>query len=1052
MTCGNPLPVPGREATKVVTIVFTDLVDSVGLGEGRDPGVVRKVMTSFFDTARQVFERYDGTVQKFVGDAIVAVFGVPVLHEDDPYRAVKAAYSLHAELPRLNARLERDYGVTLRLHTGINTGEATIDEPLAYYPVVLGDVVNVAARLGKEAGEGQIYITDATYRMVRDATEVDRLRSPIKLDGRHQPAVAWQLLAVHDHRARSAGGRSASSLVGRKRDLQQLDFQYEGVEEQGRCQLVVVRGDAGVGKTRLVEEFTQAVRRRNATVLNLRCLPPHGGQVASWPIKELLRQAARAPQTDPPERIRERLAEIVGDERVMAHVAAMLGLAPSIGSADEVNRALHQVVELLARSGTVVVVVDDLHYAEQSLLGLIEHIAGSPRHSPILLLCVSRLEFFERDQPGSGWATSLSNQIPLRPLSADDTERLVANLLSEGEVDSRVSAHIVQAAEGNPLFVEELITMLTEHGALRLGDNRRWEAATDLEASGTPMHIRQVLGARLDRLDDMERAAIDAAAVIGRQFAAVEVAALVPSVDEQGAGKILAELARKELLLLATPLDDRIESGGERFRFRHGLIQEVTHRTIAKETRAELHEAFATWLEQASRPDRTIALHLEKAYEYRVDLGGDNETVRGLAQRAGERLAAAGRSSARGGEPPAHAAALLTRAVELLPESHPGRLAAYLDLAEVLRDSDLESAIEMYDRVATMADAAGDDGAAMHAALGRLEVQWYNGLRSDWDEGRADIDNAVKMFSGLNDNLGLAKARRLLANMYAAKGESTVAREKAEEAIRYVELVPGADRLQAQIRRLYGVILFWGPAPLDEVVEESERAVQWARSRGMYSLEAGALSLLARAAAMRGDFDAARHLNEEARSAVGEDEGELLTAASDSISQGLVELLAEDFPAAERALRRGYEALERRHATASRANVAALLARALLRLGRDVEAEHFTQICEQLAAKGQLDTRIKWRGIRAIVLARRGELQEAESLARAAVELAQGSEQLDSQAEAFADLAQVLRATDAPAKHDEAAGLVRRAAGLYRRKGNVVAERRLLASTEALTP
>jgi class 3 adenylate cyclase/tetratricopeptide (TPR) repeat protein len=1044
MSCGNRLPAQGREASKVVTIVFTDVIDSTKLGEKRDPVVLRSVMTSFFATARQVFEEYDGTVQKFVGDAVVAVFGVPTMRDDDPYRAVRAAYSLHVQLPVLNARFRRAHGVTLRLHTAVNTGELSIDDPSAPYAIMLGDAVTVAARLGEQAADGEILITDVTYRMVRQAIDAEQLTAPVALRGRSEPAIAWRLLGIHDMQTWIAPRPSASPLVGRDLDLEVLDLQYRRVERDGRSQLAVMRGDAGVGKSRLVEEFTRAVRgKRNASILHLRCVPGHGGQDTVAPIRDMLRQAVRAHPNDSPEQIHDRLTEIIDDERVLAHTRAVLGLSDSTSTVDELNRALRRVLESLSQSGTVVMVVDDLHYAEPSLLDFIEHVAGSSRPAPILLLCTARLEFFNEDQAGNGWATNLSNHISvsLGPLTASDTEKLVEHLLSRGEVSPQIRTRIVEAAEGNPFFVEEYVAMLIERGSLRLV-GERWEATADLDAVDTVSKIGQVLGARLDQLNETERAVIDAAAVIGRQYTAEQVTALVPSIDEEAASALLDRLVQKEFLRLTTPAGGAGHGARERFRFRHGLIQEVAYRRVVKTIRAKLHEDFATWLEQASGSDRTIAFHLEQAYDYRIEVGSnDDEATRELARRAGERLAAAGRGRASHEEPPTSAAALLTRAVELLPEGHPQRLTAYLDLADALRNSDLDKAIETYDHVEAMAKRAGEEGVAMHAALGRLEVQWYNGLRSDWDESRPEIDRAIMMFSDADprDDLGLAKARRLLANMYAAKGQSTLAREQAELAVRNVERV-GDDRLQAQIRRLYGVILFWGPTPLDEVVEQSERAVQWAKSKGMYTLEAGALSVLARAAAMRGEFEKARELNQQARSTVEEDEGDLLTAAADTISQGLIELLAEDIPAAERVLRRGYEALEERHATTSRANVAALLARALLRRGRFTEAEHFTQICERLTAIGQLDTRIKWRGIRAIILARRGKLQEAEKLARAAVKLAQDSEQLDSQAEALVDLAQVLRLHATPAKDKEAARLIAQAAELYRRKGNLVAE------------
>jgi tetratricopeptide (TPR) repeat protein len=520
-----------------------------------------------------------------------------------------------------------------------------------------------------------------------------------------------------------------------------------------------------------------------------------------------------------------------------------------------------------------------------------------------------------------------------------------------------------------------------------------------------------------------------------------DLLAVGPGMERDAAARLLGELVRKDFLLYEPTGTGSAESNGGTYRFRHVQIQRAAYRRIPDLNRAELHERYADWLAQrgtqAAAAAEKVGFHLDKAHRDRVqDLGRHDDHTRQLAVRAGEYLALAGQQYVLQGDP-ASAAACLRRAVELLPETHAAWLQASLNLAEAQR-ADVEAAKEAYEAVRQAAHRAGDEPIEMHALLGRLEVEWFEQFKGEWREGREEIERAIWTFVKHGDNLGLAKAWRLLAHAYTSVGDSGKARDAAEQAIEFVRRA-GNERLEAQIFRLYCVILFWGPTPLAEVIQKNEEALEWARARGLHSLEAGALSILARAAAMRGEFEQARQCNREAR-AVITDLGELLTVASESISEGLVELLADNLPAAEKALRDGYRRLEQRGGRSALAVVAASLARVLLLQEREDEAEELIRVCVDAASESQLDTQMKWRQLQALVLARRGQVEEAERIAREAVRLSQRSQQLDSQAEALLDLAEVLRSNS---QVEEARVQAELALHLYDRKGNLVSAARV---------
>ncbi len=374
-----------REMRKTVTIVFADVSGSTALGERLDAEAVRRVMGRWFESARMVLERHGGTVEKFVGDAVMAVFGIPTLHEDDALRAVRAAAELETALAELNAALERDHGVRLEVRTGVNTGEVVAGEGET---LATGDAVNVAARLEQAAQPGEILLGPDTYHLVRDAVAADPVRS-LRLKGKAEPVEARRLRSVRPGVA-GVERRLDAPLVGRTLELAQLRQAYERTVRERRASLFTLLGPAGIGKSRLVDEFSNSIDGE-ATVLRGHCLP-YGEGITFWPLVEMLQGSGREA---PGERVRELLAGDPDADLVAARLGVAVGGTDAAGSTEDAFWAVRKLFERVARMGPLVVVVDDLHWAEPTFLDLIDHVADWSRQAPILLLCVARPELLE---------------------------------------------------------------------------------------------------------------------------------------------------------------------------------------------------------------------------------------------------------------------------------------------------------------------------------------------------------------------------------------------------------------------------------------------------------------------------------------------------------------------------------------------------------------------------------------------------------------------------------------------------------------------------------
>jgi class 3 adenylate cyclase/tetratricopeptide (TPR) repeat protein len=1034
--CGSAMSTPSNAAKRsFVTVVRNDVVGSTRIGERRDPELVQHVLARYFEAARSAIERHGGTIEQFLGDAVVAIFGLPVLHEDDGLRAVRAVAELRDHLSRLNQELQREPGVSLLTRTAVNTGEVVSGNRPGQ---LAGDVMNVVARLEAAAQPGEILIGQPTWQLVRDAVVVEKI-APLILKGKADPVQAYRLLEVLPD-APGHARRTDIPLVGRRLELDLLAWAHERMVHERASHLITLLGPPGIGKTRLVDEFARTMGD-DVAVLRGHCLP-YGDAITYWPIIEIVRQAAGITASDAAQTARDRLAALVaGEDRASAlltRIMQLLRLQEGTATPEDLYWALRRLLELLARRRPLIMIIDDMNWAESPLLDLIEHVAVWSRDAPILLICMARPEFFD-NRPSWPWGSLNTSTAILSPLRQRGTEQLIAHLLGHAEIDPRARSYIVEVTKGNPFFVEELVAMLLDEELLRLTGGQ-WTAAKDLTHVPVPMTIRATLTARLDHLSRSEQALIDRASVIGSQFHLAGLLALSPQEDPSKVTADLMALVRKQLIDPNSTTAHLPVAADDGYCFRHPLIQDAAYQRIAKGVRAALHEQYASWLSQAAERDveidELLGYHLEKAHGYRVEVGAPKHQVRSLARRAGERLAAAGHRATSRGD--VAAITLLRHATSLLVDNDETRRAALLDLAEMLSEAgESQAALRAYEEAMQAATVAGDLSRATHARLGGREVQWFGRPEGPLGEGSPEVELAIQTFHQAGDIVGLGKAKRLSAWRYALVGQATEAQVASEEAIALARRA-GDERLEAMSVRRHCFLLLWGLMPLEQVIEYNKGALEWARTRGIPSVEVAALSVLARAYAMQGRCEAARQYIMAAKEFT-EGPGELLIWASDAISAGIISLLCEEPDAAERALRQGYRTLEQMQGWGPLGALTAYLARALLLQGRDAAAEQMTKVCEERAVRQQVAIQAMWRGVRAIVLARRGELKAAERLARQAVRLSAGSEQLDSQAEALIDLAEVLRYAGRP---EEASSSAMRAVRLCRRKGYVVAANR----------
>jgi class 3 adenylate cyclase/tetratricopeptide (TPR) repeat protein len=732
---------------------------STALGEQLDPEVLTGVMGRYFAEIRSTIERHGGTVEKFIGDAVMAVFGIPTVHEDDALRAVRAAAEIRERLPAIEAEV----GVPLRFRTGVNTGPVLVGEG---ENLAIGDAVNVAARLEQAAEPGEIVLGSETLSLVRDAVEVEPL-APLTLKGKTEPLPAWRLLRV-DAMAPGLARRLDARLVGRERELRLLQEAWDRAVLERGCHLFTLMGAAGVGKSRLVGELLARLGA-TATVLRGRCLH-YGEGITFWPLVEALMP--------------------VGEEArlVLEHLSS-----GGVASREELFWEVRRLLESLAVRRSVILHVDDLQWAEPMLVDLLDHVVDLSRGAPILVLCTARPELLD-ERPGWAGGKLNATTVLLEPLGAAESESLL-DQLGDG-LDAVARERVIAASEGNPLFLEEMASLARERGAVEV-----------------PPTIQALLAARLERLAVEERELLERGAVEGEVFHRLAVRALA---SERLAAEVearLAGLVRKELI---RPHPATLE-GDDAFRFRHLLIRDAAYDGLPKATRAELHERFAVWLEEYGTGlvelDEIAGWHLEQAVRYRLELGKAVDTA--LARGAAEHLLAAGRR-ARNRSDIAAARNLLERAYAISPENDRVRVRIGVELAEELVEAgDLVRADEL------LSAGEPDPDMAAHAALTRLE--WLNAARPDGSSRRiqSQLPALLEQLAARGDERGLAKAHMAAfwahwgaSHAVPAANELRLAAEHARRA--------GDDGLRARALGWQVAALLWGPFDAGTVARELE--------------------------------------------------------------------------------------------------------------------------------------------------------------------------------------------------------------------------------------
>jgi class 3 adenylate cyclase/tetratricopeptide (TPR) repeat protein len=1039
-SCATPFgeTAPTADVRKVVTIVFADVTGSTALGERFDPEALRRVMSRYFDRMAAVIEAHGGTVEKFIGDAVMAVFGVPRLHEDDAIRAVRAAAGMRDALAELNEELLRDHGVGLEARIGVNTGEVVAGDPSAGQRLVTGDAVNVAARLEQAASPDEVLLGDSTYRLVRDAVEAEPLQA-LELKGKDERVPAFRLLEV----SRDEAGhrrRLDAPMVGRTKELSLLEHALERAIEERTSHLFTLLGPAGVGKSRLVHEFLRT-SIGDALVVRGRCLS-YGEGITFFPLDEIVHQAAGIGQADPPEtalaKLRRRLEGTPDAERVAALVAGVFGWAEP-GATEDTFWAFRKLLEHLAQDRPLVVVLDDIHWGEPTFLDLIEHLADWTRDATVVILCIARPELLEV-RPGWGGGKLNATSILLEPLPTDEASALVDNLLGNVDIPPSARARILDAAEGNPLFVEEMLAMLIDDGLLRLDDGV-WRAAHDLADVAIPPTIHLLLAARLDRLDAEERAVIERGAVEGKVFHAGAVATLSTDAVRANVRSRLLALARKELIR-----PDRPEFAGEdAFRFRHLLIRDAAYQAMPKEQRAELHERFADWLAAAAADrlaeyEEILAYHLEQAHRYRVELGAVDQRARELARRAVDHLlASAVRADERGDL--ASARSLLGRCIEMAGGG--ARVRALVALAELLPElGEFGEAHRTAVLAVEAAEAAGDRPSRLRADLVLNFTSAAIGSGRTMEQARAEAERVLAEAERLGDPDLRDRAVLAVTVELFFLGQTAAAMEMIDRLSDRAPAMPRRDRTELAGQLV--VNAYFGSVPVHEAFDVLDRA---AELRGE-SIAGRAHDLRVRGALLGlvGRFDEAHAMFERSEELFNELGAPMIKIVTSQVIGETLRLEGR-VGDAERVFREMNEAYDEMGETGFNSTVCAVLAHVLCDQGRFDEAETFAQRSREMAAEDDFASQSEWRTARARVLVNRGRFDDGLSLVDEAIAIAEGTDYIDWQGQGFETRGIVL---EAAGRLGDARRAYETALERFERKGNVVAAARVRDRIAAL--
>jgi class 3 adenylate cyclase/ATP/maltotriose-dependent transcriptional regulator MalT len=966
---------------KLATVLFVDLVDSTSLVAGMDPEVARRRVTQFFERVSHCVTTHGGIVEKFAGDAVLAAFGIPQAHEDDAERAIRAGFSMLDSV--------RELGLEARI--GVEAGEVVVDESESTFAT--GEAVTIAARLQQAAGSGEVMIGPQAFRLTRGRVVTEDV-GPMDLKGFGERIWVWRAEGIREGPPAQMGVRAA--LVGRDAELELLGNTYERAVRGRRAHLFTIYGDPGVGKSRLAREFIDGLE--GATVLVGRSLP-YGEGVTYWPLAEMVKSAAGITDDDPLEIAVEKLRDSCENEAV----ADLLGLASGVleavkgeRSQQEIAWAAREWVERVAQDQPLVLAFEDIHWAEDALLDLIEHLAEWVRDAPLLIVSLARPELLDV-RPGWGGGRLRATAIELEPLGREESEQLVDALAAEGALDAESRDALLEKTEGNPLFVEETVRMLAECEGRPLEEF----------AQRIPDTLQALIAARIDRLPPEEKTVLQRASVIGRIFWGGAITELMPEVDDLE--QTLDTLLLREFLV---PEARSTISGETAYRFKHVLIREVAYSGLSKSSRADLHARFAGWLRERAGEEllEIRAYHLDQAAALIAELDGAPPSE--LAHEAAEALETAGRR-ALAREANRSARKQLLRALELEPTLE----RRYQAARAAWRLADMPAVSEEMERVRSEAAEQGDRQRESRALAALAEVA----LNRDADAQEAerlaklsldvaDADDREPRFDALHVLYTSAWWRGRLADAEGyAREQLALAREAGRQDLESRAAVDLAGAFNS--RREY-----------DQSAPLLARSLALAEESGSIVARGYALAALGDLAIHRGEYAEAERQLEAAR-LLFEESGVASMLGRVLYRLAVVAWYQDDLDRAERLSRDSIRTLAPLEDRGTLCESQRRLAEVLLGKGKIDEAERYATAALETVGPHDMSSRATTRTTLARIRKAQGRQDEAEALLREAVDIFEGTEYKTFQETALRELLQLLRARGV---EDEAAELERR--------------------------
>jgi class 3 adenylate cyclase len=1016
--CGGRLSTSGLARRRLVTALFCDLVGSTELGEHLDPELLRKVLDPYFDAMRKAIERHGGTVEKFMGDAVVGAFGVPTAHEDDTLRAVRAALEMRKAAAEQDAAIA-DPDVRVRVRIAISCAEAFADESAARQGRISGDAFNTAARLQAVGNPGDVLISGAAEQILRGRVDLSPL-GPIALRGKAQPIDAYRLLRI-----RPTPIRIGTPLVGRDRSVTALRAALEDAIDARACVLFTVLAPPGVGKSRLATAFADSVRDRAEVLVGQ--TPAYGDGITFAPLVELLAEAAARRSSDAEAiatALRDRLAAEPDGVAVGDRLAHVLGIGEA--TATDTAWAVRRLFEVLASRRPLVVVVEDVHWAEPPMLDLVDAIVER-FHGPALFLCLARPELLEQ-RPVWAAGKPRATTTTLLPLASHDARRLAELLLGQ-KAPSSVIDRVCETAEGNPLYLEQLTAMLADQGLLSDGG---WTGSEDADVE-IPLTLQALLAARFDRLDPATRLLLERASVEGRRFRISALGTLAP---EAGTGEVEAAMATLERRGFVQVEE---ETTG-RWRFAHSLLREAAYRGLSKELRAELHERLADWVltEDANQPDadESAARHLERAYHLREELGAHDGPSAALSVRAGELFADAG-TRAFAALDLITARELLGRAAMLLPERSPRRFDLLPNLGVALTETGRPAETEaLLSGAAKQAGADGLERDALRARVQLLSNCVYRSpteaeIASAADEARAAAD----VFTNSGDDVGLAEAAIAIEYLEFMRGRIADAFHWTLLGLR-VARAAGRSREATQAAADIVGTAVTGPLPFDRFAGVAEQHLSSQDDPISVSSRHALLALAALGVGDQGGF----HEHEQRWLEVVGQHGLAWLAATHALQIGSIETSSGDAVGGEKRLREARDVLAGLGDIWWVIAVDGNLCAAVAAQDRPQEFLRLADAFDESLLVPDRQTLIRLSLIRSKAHLLRGSPADAEAAARRGLELAESSDLILDHANALFTLADAL---DTRGLLEDAASARGGAITLLRAKGHMAAVARL---------